>query len=162
MSIYLDIVSHDDIFQQLGYPPQLANDFDVTIKEEKDRLNNLLYTQYNGDSLLSVPHCGCGHYSAAKHVNKVCPKCGEVCTTSAEVPIQSGLWMRVPKNVAGFINPHVWIMLQQNLKVGPVNYLNWLVDPSYKVHTPTKELNKLMNNYPIERGITSLLIISIT
>ena len=153
MSIYLDIVSHDDVFQQLTYPPFLANDFDVTIKEEKDRLNNLLYTKYEGDSLSTLPQCECGFLRNTRFLNQRCPKCNHLVTTSAERPIQSGLWLRLPKGVLGFVNPHAWLILRQQLKVGPVNFLHWLTDPTYRPPGQSKELNKLMSSYPIERGL---------
>ncbi len=152
MTIHVELLNHDELYSQLHRPPAFVNDFNIMSLEEQKRLNSLLYTKYDGDSLSSVPSCECGALRGARRTGRICSDCGTVVVLAAERPIESGLWMRKPDQIAGFVNPQAWLMMRQHLNIGPVNFLHWLTDRHYKPKTINKELQRLMANYPIERG----------
>lgn len=152
MTIHVELLSHDELYSQLHRPPAFVNDFNVMDVEEQKRLNALLYTKYDGDSLSSIPSCECGHTTTERRVGKICEVCGTEVVLASERPIESGLWMRVPDGIPAFVNPQAWMMMRIHLNIGPVNFLHWLTDRHYKPKSISKELNRLMSNYPIERG----------
>ena len=153
MSIYIGLVNHDELFHQLSYPPELVNNFNITLTSESDRLNNKLMTKYEGDSLDCLPSCECQFLRGAKKKGRRCPHCHSIVSEMSERPIQSGLWMRVPEGVYSFVNPQAWWIMRVNLNIGPVNYLDWLTNPYYKPKKTNRELEKFIATIPHERSL---------
>lgn len=153
--IHQSLVNLDDIFSRLTDTPIIANDLEITSEEGKERLNNLLYTRYYGDSLTVVPTCDCGAISGAYNENVVCPNCHVACRHISDRKLQSTLWMRVPDNVRAFINPFVWVILSDRMRISGCSILHYLTDVYYQppnLNRTPPELRKL-TRAGIERGL---------
>jgi hypothetical protein len=154
MSIHLQVVDHDELFNSLKSPPIIVNNFDLTSQEDMEKLNNLIYTSYSDDSLEVLPTCDCGSLKGEYNVGLVCGNCETVCLSVTERPLESILWIAAPKGVDALINPEVWIMFSEAMTISGVNILEWLVNPIYKVPADKEppQLKKLRET-GIKRGI---------
>lgn len=133
MSIYQEVVSHDEIFSQLTTEPIIVNDFDVYSYEQREKLNSLLYTRYEGDALDVTPSCDCSELRGEYNVGMHCKQCNTRCESSTERTIESLLWIKAPEGIHGLMNPTVWTLLSSVLTVNGCNILEWLCNPNYKV-----------------------------
>lgn len=150
--IHQKIISLEEQFYALRTPPVIANDLDITSEEGRENLNSMLYTRYCGDSLAIVPACDCGNIRGGYNAGVKCPECMTVCHSAADREIESLLWMRAPDNVKPFVNPTVWIILSQRMRVSGCNLLQWLTDTQYQyVGRESSEYRKLIKA-GVERG----------
>lgn len=158
MSVYLDIVDHDELFKSLKNPPTIVNEFDINSSDDKERLNKLIYTSYSDDSLEAVPSCDGGHLQGEYNVGLRCPECGTLCLPVVERPLESLLWISPPKGVTALVNPEVWKIFSKHLTVTGVNLFEWMVNPTYrpKIDREPPLLQKLKSLYKengLDRGI---------
>lgn len=151
--IHQQLVNLHDKFQRLTDPPIIVNDLDLSNEEGKAKLNDLLYTRYQGDSLNVVPACDCGYIRGGYNIGVKCPECLTLCQNSVHRKLESTLWLRVPENVRSFMNPTVWIILAERMRISGCSILDWLTDAQYQYtgKEPT-ELRKL-KRAGIERGL---------
>ncbi len=127
--IAVRIVDLAELFEKT--PDKLiVNSFDLTRADEKERLNKLLYTHYEGDTLSAIPACECGHTTGQSNVGMTCMECGTVVLAVTERPLISVAWVKPPEGVSMFINPRVWTILSAALTVGGVNLLEWICNPT--------------------------------
>lgn len=153
--IYMEIVNHDRLFSMLATRPVIVNDINVDSIEEKEKLNRLLYTQYEGDSLDVLPSCDCGTLRGEYNVGVTCENCGTKCESITERSLESILWIKAPTGVRALINPTMWIIISKALTVSGCNMLEWLCNPSYKPPgNPPPILNRLMQ-LNIPRGLNN-------
>lgn len=156
MGIHLNLVDHDELFEQTHVQPILVNDFDLSSSDQLDKLNNLIYTSYDDDSLEVVPSCDCGDIKGEYNVGVRCPTCGTECLSVTERPLESVLWIAAPKGVDALINPEVWIILKDAFKISDISVLDWLTNPRYRVpiekEPPAIARLKEMN---VERGLNN-------
>lgn len=154
MSVYLDIVDHDELFNNLKAPPGIVNTFDLTSQEDLEKLNNLIYTSYSDDSLEILPSCDCGRLKGEYNVGVKCGDCGTFCLSITERPLESVLWIAAPKGVDALINPEVWIIFSEAMTISGVNVFEWLVNPMYKPSSD-KELPQIkkLREAGVKRGI---------
>jgi hypothetical protein len=159
MGFSLRIVDQNHMFETSARPPIIVNNFDTTCKEDKDTLNKLLYTRYEGDSLDVLPSCDCGLLHGQYNVDIECPNCHTEVKSVTERPLESSLWLAPPAGVKTFMNPQVWIILSKALTHSGQNLLEWMCSPTYQPNgTITKKLQKLQDVYRdenIERGINT-------
>lgn len=139
--IYQELVDHDLEISMLSHPPIIINDIDHRSLAGKERLNSLLITSYDGDSLPILPSCDCGALTSQQRVGQVCPDCGHPVVAATEKPIESNVWIRAPEGVRALINPAWWAIMSGVMTVSSVNILEWLTNPAYR---PPK------NIYPVE------------
>lgn len=132
MAIYPSIVDFDSMFAKLSMPPIIVNNFDLTQKEEIDRLNSLLYVRYEGDTLNVLPSCNCESLQGEFNVGLRCRRCGTEVISVTEKPLESSLWIATPAGVKTLINPAMWIIIGDALTQSSCNILEWLCNPSYK------------------------------
>jgi hypothetical protein len=130
--IKLELVDLDELFHSLKYPPIIVNDIDVSMSEEKDKLNTMLYTRYEGDTLDVMPSCDCGELRGQVNSDLRCHSCGSVCASVTEKPFESMLWMKAPTGIETLINPEVWSILTKHLSVTGCNVLEWLCNSLYR------------------------------
>lgn len=154
MGVSLELINHDNLFRSLSNPPVIVNEFNLSSQVEKEQLNDLIYTRYEGDSLDVLPSCDCGHLVGEYNVGIICPECRQVCAPVTERPLESLLWIRAPKGVQTLINPNAWVMMAKRFTFNGHNLIEWLCNPDYKTpanpHPPKIEaLMKLK----IPRGI---------
>lgn len=134
MAISLELVSADKIFHQLPNPPIIVNDVLSTSEDEREALNNLIYSKYGSEHLTNLPSCNCGEgVGIVGEFNRgvFCPNCRSVVKPPIDNEINSILWMRAPDGVAKFINPIVWTMLSKRFTVSRFNIIQWLCDSGY-------------------------------
>lgn len=157
--IYEECVSHDELFANLTFEPVIANFMDVETLEGKEKLNKLLYSRYEGDSLNVVPCCDCGALYGADHLEEVCVECGTTCAYITEKALESLLWIKAPDKINCLINPTAWIILSNAYTTSGFNLLEWLTDSSYQ--PPPKTVIKMermlekYKSYGYERGLNS-------
>lgn len=153
--IHQEIISLEDVYHNLRVPAIMANDMEITTEEGKAKLNNLLYTRYYGDALDIVPSCDCGHIEGSYNEGVVCPDCLTKCEHLSDRRLESALWLGVPEHVRSYINPTVWIILSDRMKVSGYNILHYLTDVYYQLPNAARtppEIRKL-TRAGIERGL---------
>lgn len=149
----LEIVDMDEFFASSSFPPVIVNNFNVESEIDKERLNRLIYTRYEGDALEVLPSCECGETRAGFLVNTKCPNCKTLVLPITERPLEPTLWICPPKGVTAFINPQVWAILSKAITHSGVNCLEYLVNPSYECSpTASKAVRKFLS-LEIPRGI---------
>jgi hypothetical protein len=155
----LQITNLDHEFANMTRPPILVNHFNTKVKEDKERLNRLLYTHYEGDALDVLPSCDCGKLRGEFNVGIICNTCRIDVRSVTERPLESILWMAPPKGVSRLINPHVWVILSRALMHSNQSLLEWMCSPTYvPPGPPNKRMQKLMDLYRargIDRGINT-------
>lgn len=153
--IHQEIISLEDVYHSLRFPPIMANDLEITSEEGKAKLNNLLYTRYYGDTLDVVPSCDCGKVEGSYNLGVTCVDCLTKCEHLSDRKLESALWLGVPEHVRSYINPTVWIILSDRMKVSGYNILHYLTDVYYQLpniaRTPP-EIRKL-TRAGIDRGL---------
>ena len=152
MSVYMRVVSLDDRIRNLSKPPVIANDIDTTTSAGKERLNELLYTRYDGDSLQILPSCGCGLIHGGSRLNVICPKCHEPCVNSVERALESVLWIRAPEGL-WFIVPVAWEALSSVMVESGCNMLCWLTNPKYQPPGKIPPTIRRLEAAGIQRGL---------
>lgn len=157
--MYMEVPDLDHMFHTLERPPMMINEQDVSTQESKDRLKELLITNYTSDTLDPTPSCRCRNPSllGGQHLNKICPICNTAVTPVTEKEIEPSFWMKVPKGVKGFILPAFWAILKDNFSVKSFCTISWLVDKSYKPKVRDEvKINHLMKlNLP--RGLNNFI-----
>ena len=154
MGVSLALINHDELFSSMTGTPVIVNDFDTSSQEDKERLNNLIYTRYEGDSLEVLPTCDCGQVSGEYNVGVRCDNCGSECVAVTERPLESLLWIAAPQGVKTLINPDAWIILSSYLTWNGYNMLEWMTNPSYKIPQDiTLKSIKKFREMGLERGI---------
>lgn len=144
------------MFNRLTKPPLFVNSFNISGTEDKEALNNLIYTHYDGDVLQTLPSCSCRRTTGGFFVESVCEYCGDVVTVVTERPLESALWLKPPPGVDVFINPQCWTILSAALTIGGQNLLRWLCDPNATLPEDGKHVEiKKIRNLKIERGINA-------
>lgn len=153
--IHGQIINLHAMFNALRTPPLIANDLDVSTEYGKEELNKRLFTTYEGDSLNVVPMCGCRATRGGWLEGTTCPKCLTEVVPDAERSLESLLWLRPPKGIEMFINPHVWGVLSPRMTNDGFNYLRWMMDSSYQEPPVLLAQPKLrqLKRMGIERGM---------
>jgi len=148
--VYLEQVDFDTMFAQLSIVPEIANYYDVQTEEGKQKLNEMIFTHYEGNHLSMVPKCNCGHLNTSAEEYQICEICGHQCLVTTEKPIESYLWIETPPGVSGFVAPNFWHMLKTSTVVKergqkPFEPIKWLTDPTYQVpNTDNKALERML------------------
>lgn len=148
-------INLDDMLAKLSMEPVIANDLDQTTREGQLRLNELLYTRYEGDSLNDIPRCSCGSLTGGQYVGTTCRNCKTTCDFDINRELESVLWIRVPEGVHAFINPASWITMSSVMETSKCNALEWLVNPSYRMEdgAPWSVKVQRMEELGIPRGL---------
>lgn len=147
--VYLEIVSHDEMFNQLTTPPIIVNELEFYTTEDRERIRSLIYTRYEGDALELLPSCECGLWTGGYRLGRTCPECNTPVLPITERPLESAVWIAPPNGVHALINPEVWTILKKSLTISNFDILEWLVNTNYK--TPANEppvLKKLRQHIP--------------
>lgn len=152
--IHMELVSHEERFKTLKTQPVLVNDYDITSEEDKEALNQLLFTQYDGDTLSSVPSCSCGHLASGEYEGLTCPECHTEVHPVTERPLESVLWLKVPDGIDRFISPAAWRKLSKLLHIPNFDTLSYLTDPNYKWTGKGREALKFLE-LGLPRGLNS-------
>lgn len=156
--ISLDIVSLEDVFDNMLYPPVVINDivdYD-SFQNTVDRINSVTKTVHDKEEIETSPSCryGCtrGRYNYDPDEPVICPVCETPVTSVLDDPIVPDVWMRVPDGVDAFIHPRIYSIMSNVLKFdgGRFNLLEWMTSPTYTIK---KSKRKIVNTPPHVRMI---------
>lgn len=133
MGVYARLVDFDEIFNNLDLTPIVVNDFNTSDKDERDALDQHLYTHYHSDTIEESARCDCNKITGVYEMGVVCPVCNTPVQGTTDKPIESILWIRAPDGVDSLINPEAWMILEPVLRVKDFNFLEYLTDTKYSV-----------------------------
>lgn len=158
--LYLEVRSYAEMFAKLSKPPLLINDFDVSSKEGKRRLNEAMVVSYDGDTLANTPTCGCGKYNEARYLHHTCSVCNIVVDYITDRPLESMLWVQAPKAIGNFFNLTIWRFLRARLRhTGGFSILFWLCDPYYRWDKSARAQAtvKQLEDIGLKRGLANFI-----
>lgn len=136
MGVSLRLVGFDQLFQTARNQPIIINELPEDSEDDKKRFNQLIYTKYTTDDLLSnLPSCECGAVTGEYNLGLVCRNCRQPCCSPMEQDLEPLVWMRAPQGVRALINPIVWTMLNEKFKRNGFEILRWICDSTYKTQT---------------------------
>lgn len=144
MGIYLELVDHEQEWRNNTSPRKIVvNDLDVRTSDQKDEVNNTIFTTNQADGVYSsVPACQCGERTGRHRIGSICNNCN----TAVEEPIQEYLqpmvWLRSPDGVAPLVNPIIWYMLRREFSIagyGKFDTISYLTNTSYRSDISTTE-----------------------
>lgn len=158
MSVYLELENLNQLFRHLPHPPIIINDLSIATEDDKDDLKKMIYTRYDSDTMSTVPSCPCGATTGEYKLGMSCPVCPGVVTAPLEQDLQPTMWMRAPRGVLTFINPEVWMILTQVLKVSGFDVLQYLTDRSYHSKNRTPPVVAMIQAAGIERGYNNFIM----
>lgn len=157
MGVSRVLINQEDLFHSMTGVSVIVNNFNVNSQEDKEKLNDLIMTKYDGDSLDVLPSCDCGKVTGDYNVGVTCTNCNTVCYSVTEKPLESVLWITTPNGIEKLINPDAWILFSKRFTFNGHNLIEWLCNPYYKINgdiTPPKitQLKKLnpprgLNNF---------------
>ena len=157
--VAVELVNFSELYGRVKDWITALNAFDLTKAEEKERLTQLLYTHYEGETLSVVPSCECGFTTRESNVDVLCPECGTHCRRITERPLISKAWILPPDGVKTFLNPQVWTILSSAMTVSGTNLLEWFCNPMYSLPPePNRFLRKAMGilqHMRISQGINN-------
>jgi hypothetical protein len=139
MPIYLENISHDELFASLKVKPIILNDLNSFGEEERSYLNELVLQTYTDDMVSMLPQCSCGELKGECYVGDICSTCHTPVVQSIESDITPNIWFRRPKNVQKLINPSIFFMLGYRFSKNKFNVIRYLTDKYYR----TKEQGKI-------------------
>lgn len=153
--VYPEIANHEATLARLRGTPIFINDIDTSTAEGQDKLDSLLYTKYDGGSISILPSCECGETTTVSKLNTYCPNCSTIVVPPSERPIESNLWIRAPDGVKALINPQMLIILSKAFTINGCNFLEWLLNPTYKNGTHNNLKLELFKAYNFPRGLNA-------
>lgn len=153
MGYAANLLNLDEVYNTSSQTPILVNDFNISTMEDRETLNKLIYTHYDGDTLNIVPSCECGTLKGEFNVGMRCPDCNTLVMAVTERPLESVLWLAPPKGVATYINPMIWILLSKALTYNSINLLEYLVNPTLVISGNVHKNVRKLQSLNIDRGI---------
>ncbi len=153
MAISAEIIDIDELFNTAPRPPLIVNDFNIYSEADREEIDRLIITQYGSDFLEVEPSCYCGVTKGGHLQGIVCPHCNTQVMAVTERPLETSVWLGLPKGVKAYINPKVHAILSKRLTIAKFNILEHLVNPSLG---PPETRNPVVLKYlklDIPRGI---------
>lgn len=120
--LHLEFVNFEEIINKLPIPPIMLNDLECVTKEDRDKINSLIRTNYDGDKLSIQPTCDCGETT----VGKFCPTCRQPVLPFSEKPLDPIIWFRPPTGVKSLINPTFWGIIRAAFTHNGYCLLDWI------------------------------------
>lgn len=120
----------------------VINDLPSETEEDRKLINDIILTTYDATDVLSaIPQCVCGNLTMGFRLGKIC----ELCHTSVERPteglVENRVWIKAPSQILGFIDPHIWNILEARL--GKYSILEWMTNPA--TSPPNKTSKSIMD-----------------
>lgn len=127
--VHLEIIDLEELYNSVKDRAIIANDEVSDTEEGQRRLNSMLFTTYDGDSIRQDDQL-------------------------FNQDIESLVWLTPPEGVHAYMNPYLYGMLREQMRCGSVYVLDWLMDPMLKVPSkvPTDGWLALIDA-GVERGI---------
>lgn len=158
MGVVAKVINLDNLYLEYcsnNNTPLIINDFKLQNKDDYQAFNEKLITQYEGDTISSIPHCGCRKYNAAIFQNYVCEDCGDEVLSDLDRPIKMAAWMRVPDGVSYFINPIILTQLRNLFKKATFNAIDYVLDPHYRFSSTKDQTIQALINKKLPRGLNN-------
>jgi len=151
--MYFDVEDFTEMQIRSTRPPTFVNDLDQNDVASRDRLNELLMTTYESDTLESVPSCQCGFlHGGHENPNRVCPECNTTPAIPSEREIESQLWIRAPDGVRGMIHPLLLGYLDRFFGAAGASLITYMMDQHYRPKKKTPAI-LLVERSPHKRGL---------
>jgi len=129
MAITKVIKNMDEYFRFTTGNKLIVNHLTYMDSNDMDHINNRLTTIYNGDTIITAPHCDCGMLKGRYLLGVECHECETLCEDPKD-KTKPELWFESLDGSLPFINPFFWNMLNNALP-GRINVLRWLSDIRY-------------------------------
>lgn len=153
MTVNAKILNLDQLFNTIQHTPVILNDFDISTDQEKEEVNRLLLSQFGSDFLELEPACDCGALHGGFLEGMTCPNCQTPVMAITERPLETALWLGLPKGVKAFIHPKIYAILSKALTMSKFSILEHLTNPLYReVETRNPQIKKYLR-LGIPRGI---------
>lgn len=167
MAVVLKLKNFDELFLKSTnekYMLNYENNFD---NENKERLDQLIMSNYSSDNLSLIPSCSCGELKGAYYVGDRCSKCNTLTRSSIDDNLAFLIWLERPEGVQRFISPMILAILLNRYKISRptiplVQYImlpNFRIDDKYrnKNNPQLDKLNFLLEKEGIKRGYNSFI-----
>lgn len=129
--IYQQLINFDRLVSQLRDSPIIINDLVNYSEEDREKIDNLIMTNYSSDMVSILPSCQCGHIKGEYATGTMCNVCGTKVTSVTEGDMDPLIWCRSPQGVSKLINPVIWTMLKRRFRKSGWNIMQWICDTSY-------------------------------
>jgi len=135
--VSLDIFSIEDDFSSLKTTPIIINDVadKFSIGRTVDVINDLIRSHYDNDELNTVPSCekGCttGAYNYDPDNPVICKICDTPVVSIINQPLESQVWMRVPKGAHAFLHPRIYRLFKSEFQTTHFCLIDYLTNPNY-------------------------------
>lgn len=128
------MISLEEEFKALPTQPIIANWFDTTTQEGREKFDNMLMTVYEGNTLKPAPQCSCviNPLRGRFRLGEVCPTCGDQVKEVFEQDVDSNIWLTALPGTGAFISPLAWHFMQRYMRSDGVDCLRYVTDPHYR------------------------------
>lgn len=153
MAITARIINLDELFTTTPHQPIILNQFDISTDLDKEEINRMLLSRFGSDFLELEPSCDGGHLHGGYLEGQICPICQTRVVAMTERPLETAVWLGLPKGVKAFIHPKIYAILNAALTLSKFSILEHLVNPSvHAVETRNPQVKKYLR-LGIPRGI---------
>lgn len=152
MSVYLELIDFNQTFNRLKEIPLIINELFTISETEKEAISQLIYTSYTSDMLSVLPSCNCGATKGTYNLGVICDECNTPVKSSVDSDIEPLLWFRKPDGVTGLLNPHILNMLSKRFTKSGFDFINWIMDPTYKPKVKQPPQLQELISLGIQRG----------
>lgn len=130
MAIYFDIVDMMSEYKKVKNTAIIINDLDITLSEDMEKFNRLVFTNTGDAPIQIVPQCRCGYSTGAVLIgNYTCPKCDTPVRRFAE-SIRNEVWIRRPEGGPGFMLPYAYIVFSR-ISLKGINLQEFMLNKTY-------------------------------
>lgn len=155
--LHYEVINYKLLFDQLPQQPIILNDIDVSDKEGRERLNDLIITKYEGDTLVNTPRCAGGHLMGERFKGALCELCNTRVEYVTERPLESLVWFVAPEPVPAFMNLTVWVILRKVMTVSGFSILDWLCNEHYQPDVQWPPIMDKVEAAGFQRGLTAFV-----
>lgn len=164
MGAYLELVDAEQTLRKSATDPVILNDMPTTTTKQREVIDSLICTTYNGTDLFSnEPACACGCLKGGYLAGVSCSICGQPVQDRFDQVLEPLVWMRQPNQVEKLINPMIWIMLdrhftlrKQKNRATDFSVIQWLTNTDYSYSHRPEEIDELINR-GMERGYNNFV-----
>jgi hypothetical protein len=158
---YFGVANYDDVFADIPADRRiLINNLESESEEQREQLNDLIYSKHEGNVMSVVPRCKCGELEAAHHLGTICEVCGTVVKEVTE-DIEPIMWLSTPVGLRKMIHPLFLAILRNELKQSHFDILHWMCDTRYVEPNTRPEvvvaLEEFMRSHNIFRTYNSFV-----
>lgn len=134
--LYPDFEDYDFRHDTSTTTPIYLNDFDFNIEEDREKVVELLRTEYEGNNFDTVAACHCRKHRSNSYLGSmfICDECGHPVTKPLTDKIETKVWLKRPAQVAGFLSPAMYAVFfaKLNTKSPKVNLVDYWINPTIR------------------------------